>query len=71
MTHCVKIQLPTSDMFVYKLTDTEIEYEIRDGEGKLMEARNTSKTNVNGDKLYFDKRFIAIPLAAYCAEILV
>jgi len=66
----VKICLPTSDMFVYGLTDNDITYEVRDGLGKLLEPRNTSKISIKDDKMYFDSRFIPVQMAAYCVSIL-
>lgn len=65
MTHCFKIPLQLSDMFVYSITDNQIVYEVRDkSTGGLLEPRKTSVYDVAEGKIHFDNRFIAVGLAS-------
>lgn len=71
MTHLYKIQLQLADLFISKITDTHIHYEIRDKEtGKLIEPAKVSPYTVHEGKIHFDMRFITVELAARIVELL-
>lgn len=66
MTHTYKLQSALADLFIYKITDREITYEVRSkDDGKLMEPRRTSKYDVTQDgRIFFDGRDIRIEMVA-------
>lgn len=55
--HAFKYPSEHSDLFIYEinLAEGKIVYEVRDKEtGRLLEPRNTTKIQLNPDKLIFD-----------------
>lgn len=72
MIHIFKLQSTLADLFIYKITDKDITYEVRDkNDGKLLEPRRTSKYDVTGtNKIFFDGRDIGIETAMLIAQTL-
>lgn len=72
MTHIYKLQSMLSDLFIYKITDKMIVYEVRDKEsGRLLEPRRESPYTITGNgKLFFDGRDIAVETAQEIVNIL-
>lgn len=38
-------------------------------DGERMEPRQTSKFEIKGDVVYFDKRFVSKPILRYCGQV--
>lgn len=72
MTHTYKLQSALADLFIYRITDRDITYEVRSkDDGKLLEPRRTSKYDVTGDnKIFFDGRDIRIEMVGLIAQTL-
>lgn len=69
----VKVPLPNSDLFI---TDIDFEkemvsYQIRDKEtGALLESKGVDKCEIEGDMVWFAKRFLPVNLFSTITEIL-
>ena len=72
MTHIYKLQSALADLFIYKIDDTSITYEVRGkDDGKLLEPRRTSKYDVTQDgRIFFDGRDIRIEMVAAIVQVL-
>ena len=72
MTHVYKLQSMLSDLFIYKITDKTITYEVRGkDDGKLLEPRRESPYTITGNnKLFFDGRDIGVETVMKIVEVL-
>lgn len=72
MTHTYKLQSVLADLFIYKITDKTITYEVRGKEdGKLLEPKRESKYDATGDgRIFFDGRDIRIEMVAQIVQTL-
>jgi hypothetical protein len=73
MTHLFKIPLQNSDMFVKSIDfNTKlIDYSIRDKEtGNLLEPSSITPFTIDGNKLNFGSRFIALEYAKIIQQLL-
>ena len=72
MTHIFRLASTLADLFIYKITETHITYEVRGkDDGKLLEPKRESPYTVTGNgKIFFDGRDIDVNMAAFIQQTL-
>ena len=66
---CVLIPLNTCSIVVWEVGKDTITYDVRSEDGERMEPRQTSKFEIKGDIVYFDKRFVSKAILRYCGQV--